>query len=164
MNQREGVRIEWATEGDVPLILAFIRELAEYERLQDQVVATEERLRRSLFAEHAGAEVILAYLDDAPVGYALFYHSYSSFLGSRGLYLEDLYVKPEARARGIGRRLMAFLARLADERDCGRLEWCVLDWNAPAIRYYEKLGAQAMNEWALYRLTGEALDRLAADP
>lgn len=155
-------RIEAAIEADVPLILSLIKELAEYERLSHEVVATEEQLREELFGERPVAEVIIAYAQDQPVGFALFFHNMSTFLGRRGLYLEDLYVKPEFRGRGFGRAMLVYLARLAVERNCGRLEWAVLDWNEPAIRFYEKLGAVAMDEWTIYRLSGEALHRLAA--
>jgi len=159
----EEVRIEAASEADVGLILQFIRELAEYDRLQHQVVATEEGLRQSLFRERPAAEVILAYLAGDPVGFALFFHNYSTFLGKPGLYLEDLYVRPAARGRGVASRIMAYVARQAVERDCGRLEWWVLDWNERAIRFYERLGAEAMTDWTVYRLTGDALQRLAHD-
>jgi GNAT superfamily N-acetyltransferase len=164
------VRIVPATADDVPLIHRFIHELAEYERITAELVADEELLRRTLFGPagsppYAGcaAEVLLAYTGDEPAGFALFFHNYSTILARPGLYLEDIYVRPEARGRGVGRRLMVHLARLAAERGCGRLEWWVLDWNTPAIRFYESLGAVAMDEWTTYRLTGEALARLAAE-
>jgi len=155
------IRIDAASEGDVGLILTLIRELAEYEKLQHEVVATEQGLRRTLFGERPAAEVILAYLGDEPVGFALFFHNYSTFLGRPGLYLEDLYVRPGARGRGIATHLMSHLARLAVQRECGRLEWWVLDWNERAICFYERLGAEAMDDWMVYRLTGDALQRLA---
>ena len=151
-----------ATEDDVPLILSLIRELAEYERLSHEVVATEDMLRESLFGERRAAEVFLAYYEDALTGFALFFHSFSTFLGRPGIYLEDLYVKPEFRGKGIGRALLTYLARLAKERGCGRLEWSVLDWNEPAIKLYKNIGAIPMDEWTVYRVSGEALDRLAA--
>jgi GNAT superfamily N-acetyltransferase len=154
-------RIEPAKERDVPLILSFISELADYERLSHEVVATEELLREALFGEHAAAEVHIGYYEDAPACFALFFHNMSTFLGRRGIYLEDLYVKPEFRGRGLGRAMLVHLARLARERKCGRLEWAVLDWNEPAIRFYRNLGASPMDEWTTFRLTGEALDRLA---
>lgn len=157
------VRIRTAVEADVPLILRFIRELAEYERLLHEVVATEDRLRETLFGARPGAEVVIAEEAGAPVGFALFFHNYSTFLAQPGLYLEDLYVRPEARGRGAGRALLAHLARLAKERGCGRLEWWVLDWNESAIRFYRSLGAQAMDDWTVFRLTGADLDRLAAE-
>lgn len=155
------IRIEPATEAQVPLILEFIRGLAEYERLAHEVAATEESLRRSLFGPRPDAEVVIAYADGEPAGFALFFHNYSTFLGKRGLYLEDLFVKPAFRGLGIGRELLRYLARLAVERGCGRFEWWVLDWNEPAIRFYESLGARAMSDWTIYRLTGSALERLA---
>ena len=157
----EGIQIREATEADLPLILAFIRELARYERLEHEVVATEERLRRTLFGPRPGAEVVIVEEGAEPVGFALFFHNYSTFLAQPGLYLEDLYVRPEARGRGIGRALLAHLARVARERECGRLEWWVLDWNEAAIRFYHSLGARPMDEWTVFRLTGEDLARLA---
>ncbi|HSC59252.1 MAG TPA: GNAT family N-acetyltransferase [Gemmatimonadales bacterium] len=150
-----------ATAADVPLILTLIRGLAEYERLAHECVATEERLRSTLFGATPQAEVVLAFQDDRPAGFALFFHNYSTFLARRGLYLEDLFVFPEFRGRGIGKALLRHLARLAVERDCGRFEWAVLDWNGSAIAFYESLGAVAMGDWITYRLTGEALHRLA---
>jgi GNAT superfamily N-acetyltransferase len=154
-------RIENADEKHLPLIYSFIRELAEYERLSHEVVATEASLRDMLFGEHPAAEVVIGYDQDAPVGFALFFHNFSTFLSRRGLYLEDLYVKPEARGKGMGRALLVYLTRLARERNCGRFEWAVLDWNEPAIKFYRSLGAVAMDEWTTFRLTGDALDRLA---
>ena len=150
-----------ATEGDVPLILQFIRDLAEYERLSHKVVANEERLRASLFGNPRYAEVIVGEEDGAAVGFALFFHNYSTFLAQPGIYLEDLFVKPEARGRGYGKALLARLAQLARERGCGRVEWAVLDWNAPSIAFYKALGALPMDEWTVFRLTGDALDALA---
>lgn len=150
-----------ATEDDVPIILSLIRELAEYERLSHEVVATEGLLRESLFGAWRGAEVLIACCKGAPAGFALFFHSFSTFLGRPGIYLEDLYVKPEFRGRGIGRALLTHLARLAKERGCGRLEWAVLDWNEPAIKLYKSIGAVPMDEWTVYRVTGEALETLA---
>jgi len=158
----KNLRIEEAGEGDVALILSFIKELAEYERLSHEVSATEELLRESLFGGRATAEVRIAYADGRAVGFALFFHNFSTFLGRPGIYLEDLYVQPHARGKGIGRALLVYLARLAKERGCGRLEWAVLDWNEPAIKFYQGLGATAMNEWTTFRVTGEALDSLAA--
>lgn len=154
-------RIEKADERHAPLILSFIRELAEYERLSHEVVATEAALRETLFGERPPAEVIIGYYHNAPVCFALFFHNYSTFLGRRGLYLEDLYVKPQWRGKGIGRAMLVYLARLARERNCGRFEWAVLDWNEPAINFYKNLGARAMDDWTTFRLTGEALERLA---
>ena len=158
------IRIEPARERDVPLILELIRGLAEYERLADQCIATEARLREALFGAQPAAEVLLAYADDQPAGFALFFHNFSTFLGRRGLYLEDLFVKPEFRRLGIGRRLLAGLARIAVERGCGRFEWSVLDWNAPAIEFYKRLGAKPLDEWTIFRVTGGALTELADGP
>jgi GNAT superfamily N-acetyltransferase len=155
------LEIRSATEGDVPLILSLIKELAEYERLSHEVVATEEGLCDSLFGERAVAEVLLGYLGDDPAGFALFFHTFSTFLGRPGIYLEDLYVRPEFRGAGIGRALLVQLARLARERGCGRLEWLVLDWNGPAIGFYRSIGASPVSGWTVYRLTGEALEELA---
>jgi GNAT superfamily N-acetyltransferase len=155
--------IERARAEHVPLILTFIRELAEYERLSDHVVATEAGLRRELFGPQPIAEVLLGFEGKAPVGFALFFHNFSTFLGQRGIYLEDLFVRPSARGRGYGKALLRGLARIAVERQAGRLEWAVLDWNAPAIGFYESLGAEAKNEWKIFRLTGDSLQRLAED-
>lgn len=152
-----------ATEADVPVILGFIRDLAEYERRAHDVVATEPLVRESLFGRWPAAEVLLAEEGGEPVGFALFFHNFSTFLGRRGLYLEDLFVRPEHRGRGVGRALLARLAALAMERGCGRFEWSVLDWNEPAIRFYESLGAVPLSEWTTYRLAGEALERMAGE-
>lgn len=155
------IRIEPATPADVPLILAFVKELAEYERSADKVVADEHSLRESMFGARSVAEGRIAYVGDEPAGMALFFHNFSTWTGLRGLYLEDLYVRPGMRGRGVGRRLLAHLARLARERDCARFEWAVLKWNEPAIGFYQSLGAVPMDEWQTYRLTGDALGRLA---
>ena len=146
------MHIRFATENDVPLILRFIRELAEYERLAHAVVATEDTIRRTLFGNPRFAEVLIGEADGEPVGFALFFHNYSTFLGQPGIYLEDLYVRPELRGRGYGRQLLARLAEVARERNCGRLEWAVLNWNEDAIRFYRSLGARPMDEWTVYRL------------
>jgi GNAT superfamily N-acetyltransferase len=159
--QNDRLKITPATQNDVPLILSFIKELAEYERLATEVVATEDILAETLFGERKYAEVVFALYDDKPVGYALFFHSFSTFLGRPGLYLEDLYVRPSMRGKGIGKALLAYLARLASERRCGRLEWAVLNWNESAIGFYKSLGAQPMDTWTVYRLTGDSLARLA---
>ena len=151
-----------ATSDDVPLIAQLIRELAEYERLADAAVATEAGLREQLFGERPAADVLIAEADGEPAGFALFFHSFSTFLGKRGLYLEDLFVRPAFRGLGLGRHLMAALARIALQRDCGRFEWSVLDWNAPAIAFYRKLGATGMAAWTVQRLEGDALHALAA--
>jgi GNAT superfamily N-acetyltransferase len=157
------VRIRAATRDDVPLILSFIRELADYERLSHEVLATESSLAATLFGPRRGAEVLIAELDGTPAGFALFFPNYSTFLGRPGIYLEDLYVRPDARKHGVGRRLLARLARIAAERGCGRLEWAVLDWNADAIGFYRRLGAVAMTDWTVYRLSGGALAKLAGE-
>ena len=157
------VRIEPAHVRDVPLILSLIKALAEYERLAHEVVATEAGLRESLFGATARAEAVIARVEREAVGFAVWSHSYSTFLARPGLYLEDLFVLPEWRSRGIGRALLCHLARIAMERGCGRMEWSVLDWNDAAIGFYRSIGARAMDDWTVYRLTGEALDRLAAE-
>lgn len=151
-----------ATPADCSLIVELIRELAEYEKLLDQCHATPEALRESLFGDRPQAECLIAEHGSAGVGFALFFHNYSTFLAKPGLYLEDLYVRPAARGLGIGKALLAALAKLAVERGYGRFEWSVLDWNAPAIRFYESLGAKPQDEWTIYRVTGEALVTLAA--
>ena len=161
--ERSTVSIRSATVADVPLILHFIRGLAEYEKLAHECVATEALLEQSLFGQHAGAEVVLAFENDKAAGFALFFHNYSTFLAQRGLYLEDLFVDPAFRGRGVGRALLAHLAALAVARGCGRFEWSVLDWNRDAIEFYEKLGARAMSDWTVYRVTGDALTQLAAE-
>jgi GNAT superfamily N-acetyltransferase len=150
-----------ATIGDVALILEFIRALAEFEKLSDEVEATEGKLRATLFPAggHPAAECRLAFLDDTPAGFAIFLTNYSTFLARPGLYLEDLFVKPELRGRGIGKALLLDLARLANERGCGRMEWTVLDWNQRAIAFYESIGARRMPEWQICRLSGAALER-----
>ena len=147
---------------DVPTIARFIRALAEYERLAHEVIAREEDLRQNLFGPRPYAEVAIAEEEGEPVGFALFFHNFSTFLGKPGLYLEDLFVLPQHRGKGHGEALLRHLARLALERGCGRFEWCVLDWNAGAIRFYERIGAVALSDWRIYRLTGEALTRLAS--
>lgn len=153
--------IRQATVADVSLILSFIKELAEYEKLLSEVVATEDILRETLFGEKASAEVIIGYLDNTPVSFALYFHNFSTFLGRPGIYLEDLFVRPAARGKGIGQKMLGYLAHLAKERKCGRLEWWVLDWNETAIGFYKRLGAKAMDEWTVYRVTGDELNQLA---
>lgn len=158
----ENVTFRFAEEKDAGLVLAFIKELAEYERLAQEVVATEEILVEQLFGSRPRAEVLLAYLDSAPAGFALFFHNFSTFLGKPGIYLEDLFVRPAARGKGIGKALMCKIAAIALERGCGRFEWAVLNWNEPAIDFYRSLGAEPMNEWTVQRVSGDALNRLAA--
>jgi GNAT superfamily N-acetyltransferase len=160
----ETITIRRAEAHDVPTILAFIRDLAEYEKLSHEVVATEQVLRETLFGPRSHAEVVFACLEDEPVGFALFFHNYSTFLGQPGIFLEDLFVRPQARGHGVGKQLLQWLARTAIERHCGRLEWNVLDWNEPAIGFYRKLGARPMDEWTTFRLTGAALQALASAP
>ena len=150
-----------ATVADTPIILELVTALAEYERIADGLVATEERLRESLFGPSPEAEVVLAEVDGRSAGFAIFFHNYSTLLARKGIWLEDLFVRPEHRGRGIGRRLLEHLARLAVERGCGRLEWWVLDWNESAIRFYRSLGALPMDQWTVYRITGDALETLA---
>ena len=155
------LRIRAATAADVPQILAFIKALAVYEKLEHMVVADDAQLRKTLFGERPAAEVRIAEWQGQPAGFALFFHNYSTFLGKPGIYLEDLFVLPEFRGKGIGKSMLIHLAQLAVERDCGRLEWSVLDWNTPAIEFYKSLGAVAMDEWTIYRVTGAALPNLA---
>jgi len=155
------ITIRPAREDEVPLVLQFVRELAEYEHLLHEAVASEERVRRDLFGPRPYAEVVFACLDDEPVGFALFFHNYSTFVGKPGIYLEDLFVRPGVRGKGLGKALLTWLAAEAVRRDCGRLEWSVLDWNEPSIRFYKGLGAKPMDEWTIFRLTGDALTALA---
>lgn len=150
-----------ADSSDVGTIIAFIRELAEYENLAHEMVATEEAIRTSLFGDDPAAEVVLAELNGSPAGFALYFTSYSTFLGRPGIYLEDLFVRPAHRGTGIGKALLRHVARIACERDYGRLEWAVLDWNEPAIGFYEQLGARAMGEWTTYRIAGDSLLAMA---
>ncbi len=157
----EGFRIREATEKDVPVILSFIRRLAEYEKLSHEVVAGEDDLRRTLFGDRRVAECRLGIFEEQPVCFAIFFHNYSTFKGKAGLYLEDLFVLPEYRGKGFGKAMLHHLAGIARERDCPRFEWSVLDWNEPAIRFYRSLGAEPMDEWTVFRLSGEALQKLA---
>ena len=158
------LRIEPAGESDVPVILSFIRKLADYEKLSHLVVATEENIREHVFGANAVAEVLLAYWDEEPVGFALYFRNFSTFLGQPGIYLEDLFVEPAHRGKGIGKALLIRLAKIAVERGYGRLEWAVLDWNTPSIEFYRSLGAAPLDAWTGYRLTGEALSRLTTEP
>jgi GNAT superfamily N-acetyltransferase len=155
------ITIRPASRDDVPLVLEFIRDLARYERLEHEVAASQAQLREALFGERRYAEVVFACSGGEPVGFALFFHNFSTFKGRPGIYLEDLFVRPQARGRGIGKQLLAHLARIAVERDCARLEWAVLDWNEPSIGFYRSLGAKPMDEWTTFRLTGESLALLA---
>ena len=163
MQPAPGLRLRPANRDDVPAILALIRALADYERLGHEVEADEAQLAATLFGDTPCAEVVVAEVDGEAAGFALFFHNYSTFLARPGLYLEDLFVQPRFRGMGVGRRLMAHLARLAVDRGCGRFEWSVLDWNAPAIGFYRRIGAVGMEGWTTQRLTGDALARLAAD-
>lgn len=157
-----GLKIRVATEADVPAILSLIRELAEYEKLLHAVVADEAKLRESLFGARPAAEVVLAHWDRECAGFAVFFSTYSTFLAQPGLYLEDLFVRPHLRGKGIGFALIRHLAELATTRNYGRMEWSVLDWNKPSIDFYEKLGGVPLSDWIKYRITGDALQRLAS--
>jgi GNAT superfamily N-acetyltransferase len=160
----EGLRnfeIRSARVEDVPVILQLIRDLATYERAPNDVTATQEQLVKVLFGPRSSAEVLLGFEQDTAVGFAVFFHNFSTWLGRPGLYLEDLFVKPEMRGKGYGRALLVYLAKIARERDCGRMEWAVLDWNDPAIQFYRKLGAKPMDEWTVFRLTGDGIAQLA---
>lgn len=155
------ITIKKATPADVPLIYQFIKELAEFEKRLHEVVATEELLHQTLFGGHQHAETVIAYLGDIPVGFALYFYTYSTFLGRPGIYLEDVYVQPAYRNQGFGMTLLAYLARVAKDEGCHRLEWSVLTWNKDAIRFYERLGAVVQDEWHKYRLTGKKLEELS---
>jgi GNAT superfamily N-acetyltransferase len=150
-----------ATPEDVPLILQLIHELADYEKLSHQVRATEENLHTTLFGRHPVAEAVIASLDGTPVGYAVFFPNYSTWEGRPGLYLEDLFVRPGARGKGLGRELLEYLAKITVARGWARMEWCVLDWNEPSIEFYKKLGAKPLDDWTVFRVTGDALHKLA---
>jgi GNAT superfamily N-acetyltransferase len=156
-------QIRLAERSDVPTILALIRELAEYERAPNDVVATEDQLRENLFGAHPAAEVLLGEEAGDPVCFALFFHNFSTWMGRRGLYLEDLFVRPAVRGKGYGRALLVRLAQLARERECGRMEWAVLDWNEPAIQFYRKLGARPNDDWTIFRLTRDGIADLARE-
>jgi GNAT superfamily N-acetyltransferase len=158
---QNSIDISPATAADVPTILSFIRGLAEYEKLTHLCTATEESLRATLFGDHRHAEVLIARLDDSPAGFALFFHNYSTFLAKPGMYLEDLFVLPELRGKGVGKALLKRLAQIARERNCGRLEWSVLDWNQPAIDFYQRLGATVMPDWRICRMTESEIATLA---
>lgn len=156
------ITLRLAQQQDVPTILAFIQGLAEYEKLADQVVATEEKLTQTLFGEKPYAEVVIAEYQQQAAGFALFFHNYSTFLAKPGIYLEDLFVLPQYRGKGLGKVLLSYLAKLAVERDCGRLEWSVLDWNQPAIDFYQAQGATMLHDWRINRVTGDNLIALAS--
>lgn len=160
---QNSLEIKTVTKNDIPLVLEFIRELAEYERMADQVVASEKSIEQSLFGESPVAEAFMGRVNNEPVAFAIIFHNYSTFVSKPGLYLEDLFVKPEERGKGYGKTMLRFLAKLAVERGCGRFEWAVLDWNKPAVDFYKSLGAEAMDEWTVYRLSGEALANMAQD-
>jgi GNAT superfamily N-acetyltransferase len=155
------LRIERATERDIPAISRLVRQLAEYEKLAHAMVSSEDDFRKALFGPEKNVDALMAFADEAAVGFALYFHNFSTFLGKRGIYLEDIYVEPEYRGRGIGTALLKRLARIAREEDCGRMEWSVLTWNQPSIDFYHRLGAVTLEDWRTFRLTGEALERLA---
>ena len=157
----ENTKIRFATEDDAALIVEFIREIAEYEKMSDEVIANEELIREWIFKKNK-AEVIFAMENGKEVGYALFFHNFSTFMGRAGIYLEDLFVKPEYRGKGYGKALITELAKITVERGCGRLEWTCLDWNTPSINFYLSLGARKMDEWTNYRLSGDSLNALAS--
>ena len=161
MSVTSNFMIRTGTEEDAPVIFSLIKELAEYEHLSHEVVASVDDIRNTLFGERPFAETLIGEYEDLPISFALFFYNFSTFLGKPGIYLEDLYVQPEQRGKGFGSKMLTHIAALAKERNCGRFEWSVLNWNTPAIRTYEKLGAAPMKEWILYRLSGKALDRLA---
>ena len=165
MNRRSGeTRVVAATKKDIPLIRQFILELAEYERAKPgEAPVTEKDLAETLFGKKPAAEVLIAYLGDTPAGFALFFHNYSTWLGKRGIYLEDLFVRPAARKHGVGFALLRALARIALDRDCGRLDWSVLTWNELAISFYRQIGAKSMDDWSTFRLTGDALAQMAGE-
>lgn len=156
------IEVSPATSEDVPTILSFIRGLAEYEKLTHQCIATEQSLRETLFGDRPFAEVLIARLDGTPAGFALFFHNYSTFLARPGIYLEDLFVLPELRGKGVGKALLIALAKIARDRNCGRLEWSVLDWNEPAVGFYQRLGATVMPDWRICRLTADGINKLAS--
>jgi GNAT superfamily N-acetyltransferase len=161
MKELTDFQVRSAHVEDVPIVLQLIRDLATYERAPDEVVATEEQLVDVLFGERAVAEVLLAFEGKSPVGFAVYFYNFSTWLGRPGLYLEDLFVRPEKRGKGYGRALLVELAKIARDRGCGRMEWAVLDWNEPAIKFYRALGAKLMDEWTVFRLTKEGIARLA---
>jgi len=161
VTKKQDVTFRVATENDIPEILNFIKALAEYENLSDDVSADEEQLKKTLFGKNRFVEVIIADYKNEPAGFMLFFHNYSTFLGKPGIYLEDLFVKPEFRGKGIGKILLTYLGKLAVERGCGRIEWSVLDWNEPSIKFYKSFGSKPMDEWTVFRVTGNAIENLA---
>ena len=163
MNTRPACEISPASPADVPEILAMVRELAEFEHLLHEVVATEERIAEGLFGPKPFVEVLIARVGPDIVGFALFFHNYSTFMGRPGIYLEDLFIRPAFRGHGCGKALLAHVARLAVERGCGRFEWSVLDWNQRAVDFYQALGARPMSDWTIMRVTGEALEKMGQE-
>ena len=157
------LKIERATERDIPAIVRLVRQLAEYEKLEHAMVSREDDFRRALFGPQRNVDALMAYADDTAVGMALYFYNFSTFQGRRGIYLEDIFVEPEYRGRGIGSALLKRLARVAKEENCGRMEWSVLTWNQPSIDFYHRMGAVTLDDWRIFRLTGEALDRLSSD-
>jgi GNAT superfamily N-acetyltransferase len=157
------LKIERATEQDIPAIVRLVRQLAEYEKLEHAMVSREHDFRKALFGPQRNVDALMAFADDAAVGLALYFYTFSTFQGRRGIYLEDIYVEPEYRGRGIGSALLKRLSKIAKEEDCARMEWSVLTWNQPSIDFYHRLGAVTLDDWRIFRLTGEALDRLSSD-
>lgn len=157
----DSLRIKNTEISEIPIILQFIKKLAEYEKLSHEVSANEEQLKKTLFSNNTNAYSIIGYLNDKPIAFALYFFNYSTFLGKKGLYLEDLFVLPEYRNNGIGKKMLKHLAQVAIKNDCGRFEWAVLDWNKSAIEFYKKLGAELKNEWITTRISGEKLNKLA---
>ena len=156
------LRIKQATEEDIPLLLSFIKKIAEYEKLEHEVVTTEEILMESLFGEKPSAEVIFGYLDGEPVAYAVYFYNFSTFIGKKGLYLEDLFVLPELRGKGVGKKMLLYLIQKASDEKCGRMEWAVLDWNELAISFYKSLGAKPMDEWSVFRMDEETIKKIVS--
>ena len=163
MKENENFKIRRAVEADIPLLLHFIQELAEYEKLSDIVEADENVLRDSMFGEDSNTKALLAFFEGEPVGFAIYFFNFSSFLGRMGLYLEDLYVNPKMRGKGFGKALLKRLAQIAIEKKCGRMEWVVLDWNEPAIEFYNRLGAEALGDWTTFRLNEKEIETLASN-
>lgn len=160
-NYKEKIKVRFAEIDDTPTILRLIKELSVYEKLAHTVINTEDQIKKYLFGQHKFAEVLIANFDNQPVGFALFFHNYSTFVGKPGIYLEDLFVEPEMRGKGIGKKLFLELVKIAKDRNCGRIEWSVLNWNTPAIDFYKSMGAVPMDEWTVYRLTEDKIDELA---